>query len=347
MSETTLVGAVTMALARAMEEDDAVVVLGEDVGVNGGVFRATQGLLERFGRERVLDTPLAELAIGGVAVGMAAAGLRPVAEIQFSGFIYPAIDQIVSHASRLRNRTRGRLTCPMVLRAPCGGGIHAPEHHCESNEAMFAHMPGLRVVIPSSPQRAYGLLLAAIRDPDPVVFLEPARIYRAIRQEVADDGEGLPLDTCFVLREGRDLTLITWGAMVKETLAAAEVARGRGGLGRGDRRRDPEAARLRDDPRLGREDRALRDRARGRAHRRLRRRDRRAHRREGPPVAAGAARARHRLRHGHALAQARASLHAERGAHPGGRPPRARVRLTMPRPDEPKGRAARRALAFA
>jgi pyruvate dehydrogenase E1 component beta subunit len=154
---------------------------------------------------------------------MAAAGLKPVAEIQFSGFIYPAIDQIVSHASRLRNRTRGRLSCPMVLRAPCGGGIHAPEHHGESNEAMFAHMPGLRVVIPSSPQRAYGLLLAAVRDPDPVIFLEPARIYRAVKQEVADDGEALPLDTCFVLREGRDVTLITWGAMVKETLAAAET----------------------------------------------------------------------------------------------------------------------------
>ena len=223
MTETTLVGAVTMALARAMAEDESVVVLGEDVGVNGGVFRATQGLLERFGAERVIDTPLAELAIGGVAVGMAAAGLRPVAEIQFSGFIYPALDQIVSHASRLRNRTRGRLTCPLVLRAPCGGGIHAPEHHSESNEAMFAHMPGLRVVIPSSPQRAYGLLLAAIRDPDPVIFLEPARIYRAARQEVADDGTALPLDTAFVLREGRDITLITWGALVKETLAAAEA----------------------------------------------------------------------------------------------------------------------------
>ncbi|MCC2663293.1 MAG: 2-oxoisovalerate dehydrogenase [Geminicoccaceae bacterium] len=223
MAETTLVGAVTMALAHAMAEDPSVVVLGEDVGANGGVFRATQGLLERFGAERVIDTPLAELAIGGLAVGMAAAGLRPVAEIQFSGFIYPALDQIVSHAARLRNRTRGRLSCPMVLRAPCGGGIHAPEHHSESNEAMFAHVAGLRVVIPSSPQRAYGLLLAAIRDPDPVVFLEPARIYRAVKQDVPDDGAALPLDTCFVLREGRDITLITWGGLVKETLAAAEA----------------------------------------------------------------------------------------------------------------------------
>jgi 2-oxoisovalerate dehydrogenase E1 component beta subunit len=226
MAETTLVGAITMALTRAMSEDDRVVALGEDVGVNGGVFRATQGLQERFGTERVLDTPLAELAIGGVSVGMAAAGLRPVAEIQFMGFIYPVVDQIVNHAARLRHRTRGRLSCPMVLRAPFGGGIHAPEHHSESMEAMFAHMPGLRVVIPSSPQRAYGLLLAAIRDPDPVIFLEPKRIYRALKQEVADDGEAMALDTAFVLREGRDLTLITWGAMVRETLAAAETLAG-------------------------------------------------------------------------------------------------------------------------
>jgi pyruvate dehydrogenase E1 component beta subunit len=221
MTETTLIGAVTMALTRAMADDERVVVLGEDVGVNGGVFRATDGLIERFGAERVIDTPLAELAIGGVAVGMAAAGLRPVAEIQFMGFIYPTIDQMVSHAARLRHRTRGRLTCPMVLRAPFGGGIHAPEHHSESTEAMFAHMPGLRVVIPSSPERAYRLLLAAIRDPDPVVFLEPKRIYRAVKQEVDDDGVALTLDDSFVLREGRDITLVTWGAMVKETLAAA------------------------------------------------------------------------------------------------------------------------------
>ncbi|HET6519088.1 MAG TPA: alpha-ketoacid dehydrogenase subunit beta [Geminicoccaceae bacterium] len=228
MAEVTLVAAVAMALARAMEEDEGVVVLGEDVGVNGGVFRSTQGLLERFGPERVLDTPLAELGIGGVAVGMAAMGLRPVAEIQFMGFIYPAVDQIINHASRLRNRTRGRLSCPMVLRAPMGAGIRAPEHHSESTEAMFAHMPGLRVVIPSSPERAYGLLLASIRDPDPVIFLEPTRIYRAMKQEVADDGAALPLDTCFILREGRDVTLVTWGAMVKETLAAAQKLREEG-----------------------------------------------------------------------------------------------------------------------
>ena len=188
MPEVTLVDAVNMALAKALETDEEVVLLGEDVGVNGGVFRATDGLQQRFGAERVIDTPLAELAISGITVGMAAQGLKPVAEIQFMGFSYPTIDQIVCHASRLRYRTRGRLSCPMVLRAPYGGGIHAPEHHSESTEAMFAHIPGLRVVIPSSPLRAYGLLLSAIRDPDPVVFLEPKRVYRVVKQEVADDG---------------------------------------------------------------------------------------------------------------------------------------------------------------
>jgi pyruvate dehydrogenase E1 component beta subunit len=156
-------------------------------------------------------------------VGLAAEGFRPVAEIQFTGFIYPAIDQIVNHASRLRNRTRGRLGCPMVLRSPCGGGVHAPEHHSESPEAMFAHVPGLRVVIPSSPTAAYGLLLAAIRDPDPVIFLEPTRLYRAFKEEVSDDGTALPLDACFGLRDGADLTLVGWGAMTRETLAAADA----------------------------------------------------------------------------------------------------------------------------
>ena len=223
MPQVTLVEAVNMALARAMEDDPSVVVLGEDVGINGGVFRATVGLQQRFGAQRVLDTPLAELLISGVCVGMATQGLRPVGEIQFMGFIYPCIDQLVNHASRLRNRTQGRLSCPMVLRVPHGGGIRAPEHHSESAEAMLAHIPGLRVVIPSSPERAYGLLLAAIRDPDPVVFLEPTRIYRTAKSEVEDNGEALPLDVAFVLREGRDVTLISWGAMVKETLGAAEA----------------------------------------------------------------------------------------------------------------------------
>ncbi len=223
MAETTLVGAVNAALARALDDDETVIVLGEDIGVDGGVFRATEGLLDRFGPERVLDTPLGETGIAGISIGMAAQGLRPVAEIQFMGFIYPTIDQIVSHASRMRWRTRGRLTCPMVLRAPFGGGIRAPEHHSESTEAMFAHIPGVRVVVPSSPGRAYGLLLAAIRDPDPVIFLEPKRIYRAVKEEVADDGKALPLDVCYTLREGRDITFVTWGAMVKETLATADT----------------------------------------------------------------------------------------------------------------------------
>ncbi len=228
MSNCNLLEAVNLALARSMRDDAEVLVFGEDVGVVGGVFRATDGLLQRFGPRRVFDTPLSETLIAGMAVGLAAQGFRPVAEIQFMGFIYAALDQMVNHAARLRNRTRGRLTCPMVLRAPFGGGIHAPEHHSESTEAMFAHIPGLRVVIPSSPQRAYGLLLSAIRDPDPVVFLEPKRLYRAGRESVEDSGDALPLDRCHVLREGGDLTLITWGAMVLETLEAAQVLAGEG-----------------------------------------------------------------------------------------------------------------------
>jgi pyruvate dehydrogenase E1 component beta subunit len=223
MAEITLVEAINRALACEMERDPAVVVLGEDVGKNGGVFRATAGLQERFGEARVLDTPLAESLIAGMAVGMAVQGLKPVAEIQFSGFIYATLDHIVNHASRMRTRTRGRLSCPMVLRSPSGGGIRAPEHHSESNEAMFATVPGLRVVVPSSPARAYGLLLAAIRDPDPVIFLEPTRLYRLVKQEVADTGEALPLDVCFTLREGKDVTLVSWGAALHETLAAAEA----------------------------------------------------------------------------------------------------------------------------
>ncbi len=222
MSEISLVEAVNAALKRAMREDASVLVLGEDVGIDGGVFRATDGLLKAFGEKRVLDTPLAEASIAGVSIGLAAQGLRPVAEIQFTGFAYACIDQIVNHASRLRSRTRGRLTCPMVLRSPAGGGIKAVEHHSESPEAMFAHIPGIKVVMPSSPARAYGLLLSAIRDPDPVVFLEPTRLYRAARGEVSDDGIGLPLGQCVTLRRGRDVTIVTWGAMIKETLEATE-----------------------------------------------------------------------------------------------------------------------------
>ncbi|SEP90309.1 pyruvate dehydrogenase E1 component beta subunit [Azotobacter beijerinckii] len=224
----TLVEAVNLALHRAMRDDDNVVVLGEDVGVNGGVFRATLGLREAFGFKRVLDTPLAETMLAGLAVGMAAQGLRPVVEIQFMGFIYAAMEHLVSHASRLRNRTRGRLSCPMVLRTPMGAGIRAPEHHSESTEALFAHVPGLRVVVPSSPARAYGLLLAAIDDPDPVVFLEPTRLYRMNPQPLLDDGRRLPLDSCFTLREGRDLTLLSWGASVHESLQAAGALAERG-----------------------------------------------------------------------------------------------------------------------
>lgn len=226
--QLTLVEAVNRSLARAMAEDDRVIVLGEDVGADGGVFRATVGLLERFGADRVRDTPLAETVIAGMSVGLAAQGFRPVAEIQFEGFMLPTLDQMVNHAARLRTRTRGRLTCPMVLRAPYGGGIHAPEHHSDSVETYFAHAPGLRVVIPSSPERAYRLLLSAIRNPDPVVFLEPKRLYRASKEEVADDGAGMPLDRCFVLREGTDATLIAWGAMTAETLAAAQLLEGEG-----------------------------------------------------------------------------------------------------------------------
>lgn len=223
MAEINLVEAINLALAHEMQRDANVIVLGEDVGIDGGVFRATQGLLERFGKQRVIDTPLAESLIAGLAVGMAAQGLKPVAEIQFSGFIYATIDHIVNHASRLRHKTRGRLTCPMVLRAPCGAGIHAPEHHSESVEPFFVNIPGLRVVMPSSPLRAYGLLLAAIRDPDPVIFLEPTRAYRLFKQEVADNGEAAPLDVCFTLREGADITLVAWGAMLVETLAVADA----------------------------------------------------------------------------------------------------------------------------
>ena len=219
----SMVEAINLALHRAMQDDPDVVALGEDIGTNGGVFRATVGLHERFGFRRVMDTPLAETLITGISVGMAAQGLKPVAEIQFMGFIYAGMEHLVSHASRLRSRTRGRLSCPMVLRTPHGAGIHAPEHHGESTEALFAHIPGLRVVIPSSPRRAYGLLLAAIANPDPVIFLEPARLYRSVQQVVPDDGQALPLDTCFTLREGQDLTLVSWGAALKETLEAAAL----------------------------------------------------------------------------------------------------------------------------
>jgi pyruvate dehydrogenase E1 component beta subunit len=224
MAELTLVQAVNQALARAMADDPTVVVFGQDVGIHGGVFRATEGLYQRFGGKRVMDAPLDETTIGGLAVGMATQGLRPVCEIQFIGFIFPVLDNLANHAGRMRTRTRGRLSCPMVLRVTTGGLVHAPEHHSDSLESLLAHIAGLRVVIPSSPRQAYGLLLSAIRDPDPVVFLEPTRIYRAFREEVPDDGEGAPLDRSRVTDEGSDVTLVAWGAM------HADVRKARGEL---------------------------------------------------------------------------------------------------------------------
>ncbi len=223
MAAITLIEAITQALAYEMRHDDTVLVLGEDVGINGGVFRATAGLQQIFGDQRVLDTPLDETTIAGLTVGLATQGMKPVAEAQFDGFMYPMVDHIICHAARMRYRTRGRLTCPMVLRVPWGGGIRAPEHHSEANESIFTNVPGLRVVMPSSPQRAYGLLLAAIRDPDPVIFFEPKRIYRQYKEEVPDDGEALPLDVCFVLRDGSDVTLVSWGSQIKETLETADA----------------------------------------------------------------------------------------------------------------------------
>ncbi|WP_257299490.1 alpha-ketoacid dehydrogenase subunit beta [Haloarchaeobius sp. FL176] len=218
----TLVQSVRDGLYTEMKEDEDVLVMGEDVGKNGGVFRATEGLYEEFGEDRVIDTPLAESGIVGTAIGMAAYGLKPVPEIQFMGFIYPAFDQIVSHAARIRTRSRGRFTCPMVIRAPYGGGIRAPEHHSESTEAMFAHQPGLKVQIPSTPYDAKGMLISAIRDPDPVVFLEPKLIYRAFRDEVPTDDYEVPLGEAAVRREGTDISVYTWGAMSRPTIEAAE-----------------------------------------------------------------------------------------------------------------------------
>jgi len=216
------VEAIQKALDDAMSDNDAVVVLGEDVAVDGGVFRATDGLWKKFGGDRVIDTPLAEGGITGLSIGLATQGIKPVAEIQFMGFSYPCLDQLANHASRFRNRTRGRLSCPMVLRIPYGGGIHAPEHHSESIEAMFAHIPGLRVLVPSSPAKAYGLLRAAIENPDPVVFLEPKKLYQTEQPNDEISFEFLPLDKVDVVQSGTDLTLLTWGAMLPDCLAAAQ-----------------------------------------------------------------------------------------------------------------------------
>ena len=223
MAEMNLAHALNDALGTAMAADPRVVVLGEDVGRTGGVFRVTDGLFERFGEDRVIDAPVAESGIVGTAFGMAIAGMRPVVEIQFLGFAYPAFDQIVSHVGRIRHRSRHRFTAPMVIRIPFGGGIGAAEHHSESNEAVFAHTPGIKVVVASRPTDAKGLLLAAIEDPDPVVFLEPIRMYRALREEVPEGRYTVPIGEAAVLREGRDVTIVTYGSMVREALRAADL----------------------------------------------------------------------------------------------------------------------------
>ncbi len=209
-----MVQAINDALAIEMERDPSVVILGEDVGVDGGVFRVTDGLLDRFGAERVMDTPLAEAGIAGVAIGMAFNGLRPVAEMQFMGFSYLTLNQMINHAARMRNRTRGRLTVPMVLRMPYGAGVKALEHHSESTEALYAQIPGMKVVVPSTPLEAKGLLASSIRDPDPVVFLEPTRSYRMLKEEVPEGEYLVPLGKARTVQEGDDATVIAWGAMI-------------------------------------------------------------------------------------------------------------------------------------
>jgi pyruvate dehydrogenase E1 component beta subunit len=222
MEKYTLLEAITAALRLEMAADDRVILLGEDIGKEGGVFRVTEGLQQLYGQERVIDTPLAESGIVGMAIGMAIAGLRPVAEMQFMGFLYPAIDQIINHLGRMRNRSRGRFSCPLVIRVPYGGGIHPPEHHSESTEAMLVHTPGIHVVVPATPYDAKGLLISAIRSPEPVIFLEPKRIYRAVRQEIPEELYTVPLGEARVVQEGSDVTVIAWGSMLHEVLQAAE-----------------------------------------------------------------------------------------------------------------------------
>jgi len=222
MANLTLVQAINLALIQEMEKDDRVLLLGEDIGLNGGVFRVTEGLHQRFGGDRVVDSPLAESGIVGTAIGLAMGGLRPVAEIQFEGFLGPAFDQITNQAARISNRTRGQLTCPLVLRVPVGGGIHAPEHHSDSPEAIYTHTPGLKVVMPSSPYDAKGLLISAIRDPNPVIFFEPKRIYRAFREEVPEDEYTIPIGEARTVCEGDELTMVSWGASVIQCMNAIE-----------------------------------------------------------------------------------------------------------------------------
>ena len=221
MVKLNIVESINLALNQEMAKDKDVVILGEDVGVDGGVFRVTDGLFKKF-PNRVFDTPLAESGIIGAAIGMAVYGLKPVAEVQFSGFMYPGFDQLISHASRIRTRSRGRYSCPIVIRTPCGGGIRALEHHSESTEAIFIHTPGLKVVEPSNPYDAKGLLISSIRDPDPVIFFEPMRVYRAIKQEVPEEEYTIELGKASIVKEGNDLTVITWGAMVRDVLKINE-----------------------------------------------------------------------------------------------------------------------------
>jgi len=222
MANLTLVGAINLALTQEMEADDRVIILGEDVGKNGGVFRVTENLQERFGEHRVVDTPLAESGIIGAAVGLAMADLRPVPEIQFEGFLGPAYDQLTNHAARYRTRSRGAVTIPMTVRVPVGGGIHAPELHSDSPEAIYAHTPGLKVVMPSTPYDAKGLLISAIRDPDPVIYFEPKRIYRAFREEVPEDEYTIPIGKAKIVEEGSDLTVVTWGATTLQVIEALD-----------------------------------------------------------------------------------------------------------------------------
>jgi len=222
MANLTLVQAINLALAQEMEADHRVVILGEDVGRNGGVFRVTEGLQARFGEDRVIDSPLAESGIIGTAIGMAVNGLRPIPEIQFEGFLGPAYDQIVNHAARYRTRSRGAITIPLTIRVPVGGGIHAPELHSDSPEAIYAHHPGIKVVMPASPYDAKGLLISAIRDPDPVIYFEPKRIYRSFREEVPEDEYTIPLGQAKIVEEGTDLTVVTWGATVVQCLEAMD-----------------------------------------------------------------------------------------------------------------------------
>lgn len=217
-----LVEAINLGLKQEMIKDKNVIILGEDVGVDGGVFRVTDNLLKKFGEKRVIDTPLAESGIVGMSIGMAIAGLKPVAEMQFEGFMLPAFDQLVNHATRIRNRSRGRFSCPLVIRSPIGGMVKALEHHSESPETYYVHTPGLKVVIPSTPYDAKGLIVSAIRDPNPVIFFEPKRIYRAIKQEVPEKEYLIPIGKANIRREGDDLTLISWGAMVRECEKAIE-----------------------------------------------------------------------------------------------------------------------------